>query len=631
MIQKILGEMNIPWIIQILIGFAIIMGIYFFLRMAFKNEKVSCKLGKYPIISLAVIACVQFCQLEIANHNVFFKNMSVVFILINILTLFMLSLLLYAITNRGWLSIIVQETAVTILGIANYYTLHFRGTPVTAQDIPSIKTAVNVSADLKFTLQIVATFLAVVAVICILYAFCFKKAEVVRRKQYWQRGLKALISFIFFWLIYFSELSPKPANTSTWIWRDQYWKYGYTACSIESVQRAVNIIEKPEAYSVSAAVNKMNEYMRDTRESAAASEKPDIILILNETFYDFSLIHDFTTNEPVTPYLDSLENTIRGYVSVPTIGGGTNRSEYELLTSNSLYLMKDILPFWSLNMTDANSVVTALKEQGYYTMAFHQGTRGNYNRDKKYVEMGFDDVYFADDMESYELVHGNISDKSGYEYLIQKYEERDQSVPFFAFNLTMQNHISYREMETSVHVTSGFKGMEEQADTYLSCLRASDEAFEYLTSYFSDADRPVLICMLGDHGPDYAADVEKKTGLSETVQKYGEKCTPLYIWSNYGLDEEDWGIISMPYVVPRLLEEAELPISSYYRYLADMSGKVPILTAYDSYGDEYGVIHSYKEDSAYQELILDYWYFEYYNVHEKEKPSNDFFMSGRGI
>lgn len=628
MIQQFLNGMDIPWIIQVVVGVAIAMGAYFVLGIAFGYGKISDLLGKYVFVSSLGISCIQFCQLEIANHNVFFKNMSLLNIAINIFTLFLFLMLLYAVTNRGWLSIIFQELVVTVLGIANYYTLHFRGTPVTAQDIPSVGTAINVSSELKFTLQVVAVFLMVVAVVCVEYALFLRKVEEIRRKRYWQRGLKILISIALLWFIYFCEFSPKPANTSAWIWRDQYWKYGYMACSFESVQRAMNIIEKPEGYTVTGAMDKMDENMSEVNGETTDEEQPDIILVLNETFYDFSLIHEFTTDEPVTPYLDSLENIIRGYVSVPTIGGGTNRSEYELLTSNSLYLMKDILPFWSLDLNGANSIVSLLKEQGYYTMAFHQGVSGNYNRDKKYVEMGFDDVYFAENMKSYELVHGNISDKSGYDFLIQKYEERDPDIPFFAFNLTMQNHISYREMEISVHVTSGFEGMEEQADTYLSCLRASDEAFEYLTNYFRKVDRPVVICMLGDHGPDYAATVEKKDDLTETVQKYGEKCTPLYIWSNFDMEGEEWGIISMPYVVPKLLEKCGLQSSSYYQYLSNMSERIPILTAYDSFGDEYGKVISYEEDSIYKDTILDYWYFEYYNVHEVEKESNKFFQVG---
>ena len=139
------------------------------------------------------------------------------------------------------------------------------------------------------------------------------------------------------------------------------------------MQRAANIIEKPEGYTSEIALEKMQKYEEEADLEDKGGEKPDIILILNETFYDFSLTHDFSTDEPVTPYLDSLDDVIRGYVTVPTIGGGTNRSEYELLMSNSLYLMKDILPFWALDLKGANSIVSLLQEQGYYTMAFHQG------------------------------------------------------------------------------------------------------------------------------------------------------------------------------------------------------------------------------------------------------------------
>lgn len=279
-------------------------------------------------------------------------------------------------------------------------------------------------------------------------------------------------------------------------------------------------------------------------------------------------------------------------------------------------------------MKEANSIISVLQQQGYYTMAFHQGLRGNYNRDKKYVEMGFDDCWFADDMEFYELVHGNISDKSGYDFIIEKYEQRDSSKPFFAYNLTRQNHISYRtNIDITVHPTSGFEGMEEQASIYLSCLRKSDNAFQHLTEHFSQVERPVIICMLGDHDPDYAASVTKKEGLNDAVQKYGEKCTPLLIWANYGLDKDDWEITSMPYVVPKLLKAAGMDESAYYTYLNEMSEQVPILTAYESYCDADGLIHDYADEKKYSDLILNYWYFEYYNVHEKEKKSNVFFQA----
>lgn len=626
MIQEFLNEITIPWFIQLGIGGGVILLFSAVLNKVLKAKKLCVFLGKYPAVSLLIAAVIQFGELEIANHNVFFKTMSVLYMGINILTLFLFMWITYMVLNRAWLSMMIWQTAVTIAGVGNYYTLHFRGTPVTAQDVPSIATAINVSADLEFTLQIIATFLVTVSACCIVYAMELRKLEIFRKGLYAKRLCKTAAAVLVIWFFYFCSYSPKPLNTSAWIWRDQYWVYGYTACSFESVQRAVNIIEKPDDYTVSATQEKMADF-EESLVNSELSEKPDIILILNETFYDFSLIHDFQTDEPVTPYLDSLTDVIRGYVVVPTIGGGTNRSEYELLTSNSLYLMKDILPFWSLDLKGANSVSSVLQQQGYYTAAYHQGHSKNYNRDKKYVEMGFDDIWFAENMETYELVHGNISDKSGYDYIIEKYENRDVSKPFFVYNLTMQNHISYRtDMDISVEVEAGFDGMEEQANIYLSCLRESDRAFQYLTEYFSKVERPVIICMLGDHGPDYAATVQKKDNLSDTVRKYGERCTPLLVWSNYGLEQEDWGIISMPYVVPKVLETAGVESSAYYQYISEMAKEIPILTAYDSYCGEDGVIRGYGEEGIYSDIIQDYWCFEYYNVREQDQ--NRFFKIG---
>ena len=184
MVQDILEGLNIPWLVQVIVGAGIAGGIYLLLRVLFQKKKFAEFVGKYPVLSLFLISCVQFAQLEIANHNIFFGNMSLLNMGINILTLFAVLIVIYMVTNRAWLSIIVQEVVVTVLGVCNYYVLQYRGTPITAQDIPSVTTALNVSADLEFSLQIVASVLVVVGAGCIIYALFLRKEEVIRRKNY---------------------------------------------------------------------------------------------------------------------------------------------------------------------------------------------------------------------------------------------------------------------------------------------------------------------------------------------------------------------------------------------------------------------------------------------------------------
>ena len=55
---------------------------------------------------------------------------------------------------------------------------------------------------------------------------------------------------------------------------------------------------------------------------------------MNESFSDLD-IGGTTIAEGMTPYFNSLENTIRGNLYVSVRGGGTCNTEYETLTGNS--------------------------------------------------------------------------------------------------------------------------------------------------------------------------------------------------------------------------------------------------------------------------------------------------------
>lgn len=56
------------------------------------------------------------------------------------------------------------------------------------------------------------------------------------------------------------------------------------------------------------------------------NQTPDIILILNKTFYDNSLVVDVETDVDYVGQFYSMDNAISGYAVVPKIGGGTNNS-----------------------------------------------------------------------------------------------------------------------------------------------------------------------------------------------------------------------------------------------------------------------------------------------------------------
>lgn len=139
---------------------------------------------------------------------------------------------------------------------------------------------------------------------------------------------------------------------------------------------------------------------------SASTDYPDIILVLSESFYDFDLVTDLQADTEVMPVTKNLPNAVYGHTISPHVGGGTNSSEYEMLSSNSLMLMPSITPFNWLNLHNANSLVSYLKDLGYSTLAAHPYTNSNYRRDSAWLALGFDETHFQDDFPTKEY-YGN--------------------------------------------------------------------------------------------------------------------------------------------------------------------------------------------------------------------------------
>ena len=100
-------------------------------------------------------------------------------------------------------------------------------------------------------------------------------------------------------------------------------------------------VESPQGYSAAKAKEIEQTYM--AKESDVLSvetdlngKKPDVIVIMNESFSDLRRNGGFTTDQPYLECYESLqENVIRGYTSVPVFGGLTANSEFEFITGFS--------------------------------------------------------------------------------------------------------------------------------------------------------------------------------------------------------------------------------------------------------------------------------------------------------
>ncbi|MBQ7283840.1 MAG: LTA synthase family protein, partial [Oscillospiraceae bacterium] len=565
-------------------------------------------------VLIIVLSIVQYISVEIGAQGKSFLKVKWKYKNCGVCTYIFLNVLLLWITNSVQLAFSISAVLTTVLSVANHYVYDMHGTPFTMDIIKNTGTALNVISayKIKISRQIwCVTALAAVQLVSVNTAFAHYSAERLHITVW-------LVMFaVVFCLQYFGKKAAVPKTIVTWPWSRIISETGYICGFVQSTIRLFNIVQPMGDYD-----EKQNEQFVKEYESENKGEKtPDIMLILNETLYDLNQITD--TGEKCLEYILNLENCVKGYTVSPAVGGGTNKSEYELLTSNSLYLAPNITPFYSLDTTDANSVAGFLKSKGYTTMATHPAPGSNYSRTKGYSDLGFDKSIFSEEYTDVQHFGSRMfaTDTSMYKNALHWYENMGDG-PRFAYLLTIQNHGGYvfnKPEENTVNVSKDYGENTKKVNEFLSCMQLSDDAFKDLIEYFKNSEREVILCMLGDHAPDFAKNVVDEKYKGEEREMLLRK-VPFVIWSNK-MDLSNVQLpdtIAMPYIVPKLMEIAGVGLSGYYDSISKLSKEIPVITTYGKYVDDNGRIYDYDNKNEHSEKIKRYFDLCYSNIKNKK-------------
>ncbi|MEG1550608.1 MAG: sulfatase-like hydrolase/transferase, partial [Ruthenibacterium sp.] len=153
-------------------------------------------------------------------------------------------------------------------------------------------------------------------------------------------------------------------------------------------------IEQPQGYSEEAAAalraevvekQKTQKPLFDTSYAAVTEhpeQKPNIIYVMNESFWDVSKLQGITYDRELTPTLTKLKNEgAYGLVYSPSFGGGTCDVEFEALTGFSIeHLPSGAKPYQQYVTKDMPSLPQYLKTKGYETLAIHGYNRKFWSR-----------------------------------------------------------------------------------------------------------------------------------------------------------------------------------------------------------------------------------------------------------
>lgn len=348
-----------------------------------------------------------------------------------------------------------------------------------------------------------------------------------------------------------------------------------------------------------------------------STDLPDIIFILNESFCDLSDYSGIQTDRDyLGPYYD-IENAVHGKAFSPNIGGGTNNTEFELLTSFSMYLLPNYAPFNYIRFSERNATLLSyIKALGYSATALHSNEATNYSRHIAFPDMGFDRVSMGKGSFSEIGYYGNrhILDADDYEGLLSLYEQ-DPGEHRFYYLLTFQNHGGYQTNDSSldtVHVVSDVGPAEDEVNEYLSSVALSAEAFRDLTRALSKVDRHVIVCMVGDHAPPFIRQLPAKREMSAEEQDLMMKCVPFVMWANYSIEFPEEPVnAAMTDLIPLLLSYARMPLTSFYQAVLDTHKAFPVRTSNGLCLDAAGDLSKYDETDPRYTPVTNYYFMEY--------------------
>ena len=530
----------------------------------------------------------------------------------------------YCIFNNLGIATLITGSLTVIVYMINYYKYIFKGEYVGPADLLLLKEAVNISEyfQINITLQMVWALACIVWIAII--TLILKERIISRKKRLVGAGVGILIIAT---SIGAALNNVVLANINTWNVNVNYENNGFLFTYINRINELK--VDKPENYSQSTVESLVHNIVVHDKDSI--QQKPNIIMIMNEAWYDPTELPDITFSEDPMPFFRNLQTEYAGgNIITAVFGGYTAQTEYEVLTGNSVdFTGKANVAYTRYVYDNMPSMVRILKNLGYKALAIHPYNKSFYSRSTVYEKLGFDEFLSKDDFESAEIKTAYISDKDVYKRIIQEYEEYNaQEEPMFVHVVTMQNHgpysTEYNEHNITVDSSKLSNDTKKLVENYSNLLKESDNALKGLIEYFSQVDEPTIIMMFGDHPPvlgdDYAA--YREVGIFDTYEgvntNYMIHHTPYVIWNNYGQEFNSFTNIDASYLGSILLNEANINYDKYFTYLYN---QIPLLKAYNEefYINKDNQIKEVGELEEQEKQVLeDLWILQYDRIFENK-------------
>ena len=472
-----------------------------------------------------------------------------------IFIMYLLFVLIFIACRKGWVAGLIFSVIICAASVADYFKFALTGDYLYPWDVFSQTGNVGELASFLSTPFPSWGWVLILGFVIAVTVLIFTKPE-LPVKAYIRLPIVLLAVVLTVNSVNTPEKAQKVLNSNSLYLEDmalQYSNYianGFTGAFVVNVLSTQ--VTPPENYGEELIDSILSRYCyTDEKEDFS---KPDVILILAESFWDARALPGVEFSENPLANFDSItsrENCISGRFFTTGFGGGTVRPEFEVLTG----LTTDRLPAgsvpWQYITSPTESYVSIYKSLGYKTVAMHPYTSSFYLRKEAYPLIGFDELRFEDTFYNHpeipvEIDGKQITDKTLADHI--KYYLDSAEEPVFLFGISMENHQPYTNKYANHTLTVSSDTIEagvlSNVENYVQGLYHADRMLGTLADFVDNRERDTVLVWFGDHlptlGANYGAYVQSgMIDLSNMTVEMKEdlQSTPYLIYSNFEFDE----------------------------------------------------------------------------------------------
>ncbi|MCI8388528.1 MAG: LTA synthase family protein [Clostridiales bacterium] len=460
----------------------------------------------------------------------------------------LLTLSICLIAKKRLTLLLLLSTIWIALGVTNCIVLAFRASPLSAIDFLIVKAAIGMFTIYLSVIQIIVIAIMLVAFIGLMVYLFIKcpKCNVAYHKSI---ACIAVIGLSVYLATMFAAESKALESESNSELVKAYESYGFAYCFTRSLLSQG--VDKPDSYGTDKLGDLLDSLDSVTIEEPPLDdiipppddpippdefykfqftpeqlEKPNIIFVQLESFFDVEYVKWLKCSEDPTPTFTSLKaNGVSGFLRVANVGGGTANSEFEVLTGMNLdHFGFGEYPYTTVLKTRAcESIAANLKSLGYSTHAIHNHTATFYDRNVSYASLGFDTFtpvelmsgvrynplgWECDDIMTDQILSAlNSTAESDFVFAVTvqghgKYPEEPLDVDEFDNN----SYLAYGDGKNQPVKVSGLRTESEhsQYSYYVNQLRETDNFIRELLDELTMRNEPCVVVFYGDHMPALA-------------------------------------------------------------------------------------------------------------------------------